>query len=194
MVLELMGRDAGFIALHAGISGGADVILIPEIPFHLDAICKKIQERVRSGSHFSIVAIAEGARPYGKEQVFSTLGNELYAARLGGIGNLVGKHINDFCGIETRVIVLGHLQRGGSPTAFDRQLATRLGSAAVRLALNKGFGRMVALQGNKIVDISLEQALSTPKRVDLRGDTLQTARSLGIALGDENPENETHRD
>ncbi|WP_082390133.1 6-phosphofructokinase [Ornatilinea apprima] len=185
MVLELMGRDAGFIALHAGMAGGADVILIPEIPFHLDAICYKIQERVRSGSHFSIVAVAEGARPFGKEQVFAIPGSETYAARLGGVGNLVGKYINDLCGIETRVIVLGHLQRGGSPTAFDRQLATRLGSAAVRLALNNGFGRMVALQGQRITDISLDEALSVPKRVDIHGDTLQTARALGIAFGDE---------
>jgi len=185
MVLELMGRDAGFIALHAGLSGGADVILIPEIPFSPEAICRKIQERVRSGSHFSIVAVAEGARLIGKDQVYATQGNEVYTARLGGVGNLVGQMIHDLCGIETRVIVLGHLQRGGSPTAFDRQLATRLGSAAARLALQNGFGRMVALQGQRIVDISLAEALSTPKRVDLNGDSLRAARALGISFGDE---------
>jgi phosphofructokinase-like protein len=185
MVLELMGRDAGFITLHAGIAGGADVILIPEIPFHYDAIRAKISERVTRGTHFSIIAVAEGARAAGGQQIFSIPADQVSVARLGGIGAEVGAYLSDACNIETRVTVLGHLQRGGSPTPFDRWLATRMGAAAVRLAARGGFGRMVALQGEAIVDIPLEEALAVPKRVDLHGDTLMTARGLGISFGDE---------
>ena len=180
-----MCRDAGFITLSAGISGGADVILIPEIPFSYDAICMKIKQRVEMGTHFSIITISEGAASIGQEQTYSIAGDTLYSTRLGGIGQLVGNYINDKCGIESRVIVLGHLQRGGSPTAFDRCLATRLGAAAVRLALVKNFGRMAAQKGDKITDISLEEALHAPKRVDPNCDSVQTARSLGISFGDD---------
>jgi ATP-dependent phosphofructokinase / diphosphate-dependent phosphofructokinase len=185
MVLELMGRDAGFIALHAGIAGGADVILIPEIPFHYDAICRKINERIEKGTLFSILAVAEGSKPVGGEQIFSIPADKVTVARLGGIGQEVAQYLATACEIETRVTVLGHLQRGGSPTPFDRWLATRMGAAAVRLAGRDGFGRMVALQGESIVDISLEEAMATPKRVDIHGDTVLTARGLGISFGDE---------
>jgi 6-phosphofructokinase 1 len=185
MVLELMGRDAGFIALHAGIAGGADVILIPEIPFHYDAVVKKINERISRGTHFSILSVAEGARHAGGDQIFSIPADQVSTARLGGIGAEVAQYLTNQCGIETRVTVLGHLQRGGSPTPFDRWLATRLGAAAVRLAASGGFGRMVALQGEMIGDVSLEAALARPKRVDLKGDTMATARGMGIAFGDE---------
>ncbi|MHC1783240.1 MAG: 6-phosphofructokinase [Anaerolineaceae bacterium] len=185
MVLELMGRDAGFIALHAGIAGGADVILIPEIPFHYEAIVKKINERISRGTHFSILAVAEGSKPAGGEQVFSIRADQVSIARLGGIGVEVAQYLSDICHIETRVTVLGHLQRGGSPTPFDRWLATRMGAAAVRLAERGGFGRMVALQGEAIVDIPLDEALAVPKRVDLNGDTVTTARGMGISFGDE---------
>lgn len=185
MVLEVMGRDAGFIALHAGLAGGADVILIPEIPFRYESICRKIRRRVERGTHFSIIAIAEGARSLGQQQVFAIAGDAVYAARLGGIGQIVVNEINETCNIETRLTVLGHLQRGGTPTAFDRWLATNFGSAAVRLAMKGDFGRMVSLRGEKIVDASLEDALKKPKRVDLDGPSVRTARALGISFGDE---------
>ena len=184
MVLELMGRDSGFITLHAGVAGGADVILIPEIPFSFEKVCEKIQERAGFGRHFSIVAVSEGAHPIGGDQVFSRAGDEVFVARLGGIGQVVGKFISQECGMETRVTVLGHLQRGGRPTAFDRWLATRYGSAAVRLAAKGGLGRMVALRGAEIIDIPIAEAVVSPKRVDLEGDGILTARGLGICLGD----------
>jgi 6-phosphofructokinase 1 len=184
MVLELMGRDSGFITLHAGVAGGADVILIPEIPFSFEKVCEKIQERAGFGRHFSIVAVSEGAHPIGGDQIFSRAGDEVFVARLGGIGQVVGKFIAQECGMETRVTVLGHLQRGGRPTAFDRWLATRYGSAAVRLAANGGLGQMVALRGTEIIDIPITEAVSSPKRVDLEGDGVLTARGLGICLGD----------
>ena len=183
MVLELMGRDAGFIALHSGVSGGADVILIPEIPFRYDAVMHKIHERAEAGSHFSLLAVSEGARLQGGHEVYRQVGDAVYVPRLGGIGQEVGQYI-DAHGFETRITVLGHVQRGGSPTAFDRWLATRYGAAAVRTAAAGGFGRMVALHDGKVVDIPLTEALAVPKRVDLNGDAILTARGLGISFGD----------
>ncbi len=184
MVLELMGREAGFIALHAGISGGADVILIPEIPFKFEAVLSKIYQRVEHGSLFSILAVSEGAEPLGGTEVFSRSGDEIYVPRLGGIGHMVGEYIEKQ-GFETRVTVLGHLQRGGTPTAFDRWLATRYGAAAVRLAARGGFDRMVALRSGQITDVTLEEALAVPRRVDLNEDAVITARGMGISFGDE---------
>jgi 6-phosphofructokinase 1 len=184
MVLELMGRDAGFIALHAGVAGGADVILIPEIPFRYEIVAKKVRQRAERGSHFSILAVSEGAKPLDGEQVFSRQGNAIYVPRLGGIGQKVGEMVEKLTGAETRVTVLGHLQRGGTPTPFDRWLATRYGSAAVRLAAEGAFGHMVALQNAKVVHIPLEEALAVPKRVDVNGDAIQTAHAVGISFGD----------
>jgi 6-phosphofructokinase 1 len=184
MVLELMGRDAGFIALHAGVAGGADVILLPEIPFSIDRVAEKIKMRAQAGRHFSIVAVAEGAFPVGGDQTYSIQGDEVYTARLGGIGEIVCAQISEACNMETRVTVLGHLQRGGSPTAFDRWLATRFGSAAVHLAQRKEFGKMVSLQAQEIKQVALKEAVAEPKRVDLAGDAVRTARSLDICLGD----------
>ncbi|MGE5248983.1 MAG: 6-phosphofructokinase [Bacteroidota bacterium] len=184
MVLELMGRDAGFIALQSGVSGGADVILIPEIPFRYEAVLAKVRERIERGSLFSILAVSEGAKPVGGGQVFSRGGDEVYVPRLGGIGHRVGDYLEQE-GIETRVTVLGHIQRGGTPTAFDRWLATRYGAASVRLAARSGFDRMVALVRSQIVDMPLEEALAVPKRVDPGGDAVVTARGLGISFGDE---------
>jgi 6-phosphofructokinase 1 len=183
MVLELMGRNAGFIALRAGMAGGADVILIPEIPFRLESVQEKINERAEAGRYFSIVAVAEGAYQAGGDQVFSRSGDKVVAARLGGISRTVSKYVEGICGVESRVIVLGHLQRGGSPTAFDRWLATCFGGEAVRLAVKGGFGRMVALRNEEIIDISLDEALAKPKRVDVNGDAVMTARSMGICMG-----------
>ncbi|HSL29890.1 MAG TPA: ATP-dependent 6-phosphofructokinase [Anaerolineales bacterium] len=184
MVLELMGRNAGFIALHAGISGGSDVILIPEIPFKFEAVAAKVRERVERGMLFSIVAVSEGAKPLQGEQVFSRTGDEIYTPRLGGIGEVVGEYIEQQ-GFETRVTVLGHLQRGGSPTPFDRWLATCYGAEAVRVAAEGRFDRMVSLQGGRIVDVSLKEAIAIPRRVDVNHDSVITARGIGIAFGDE---------
>ncbi len=184
MVLELMGRDAGFITLHAGVAGGADIILIPEIPFEFESICKTIQTRAERGRHFSIVAVAEGASPKGGQQIFSRAGDKLVQARLGGIGATVAKFIEEACGMECRFIVLGHLQRGGSPTAFDRWLATRFGAAAFRLAEKRTHGQMVALKGTEVTSVLLEEALAKPNRVDPNGDAVKTARNLGLSLGD----------
>ena len=184
MVLELMGREAGFIALHAGVAGGADVILIPEIPFEFDRVRDKVLARAEAGRHFSIIAVAEGAYPKDEQPVYRIDGDEIYAPRLGGVGGLVADYVAAACEMESRVTVLGHLQRGGSPTAFDRWLGTRFGASAVRLAERKGFGRMVALSGTEIIDISLEDALAAPKRVNLDSDAVATARGLGICLGD----------
>jgi phosphofructokinase-like protein len=184
MVLELMGRDAGFITLHAGVAGGADVILIPEIPFHYEKVNEKILARIESGSHFSIVVVSEGACAVGGEQVYRSEGDDIYVARLGGVSFEVGRQIELGCQVETRVTVLGHIQRGGTPSAFDRWLATRYGAGAVRLAAAGGFGRMVSLQDAKIVDVALKDALAVPKRVDPAGDAVLTARGVGISFGD----------
>jgi phosphofructokinase-like protein len=181
MVIELMGRDAGFIALSAGLAGGADIILIPEIPFQLEAIYKKVRHRAQSGRNFSIISAAEGAFEAGGEQIFLS---DREAKRFGGVGQYVSQSVAENCGLESRVTVLGHLQRGGSPSAFDRELATRFGAAAVRLAARKKYGRMVCLNGPEITDVKLDQALSIPKRVNLEGDEIRTARDLGICLGD----------
>jgi len=185
MVLELMGRDAGFITLFAGIAGGADVILIPEIPFQYASICKKVKKRISRGSHFSIFAVSEGASVKGQDQVFLREGDEIHQARLGGISNQVAEYVAKACDVETRVTVLGHLQRGGSPTPFDRWLASRLAAEAVRAVGRGELGCMSALQGNKVITIPLSDALSIVKRVDVDGDIVRTARNLGISLGDE---------
>ncbi|MFN8386693.1 MAG: ATP-dependent 6-phosphofructokinase [Anaerolineales bacterium] len=184
MVLELMGRDAGFIALRAGVAGGADVILIPEIPFKFEAVLAEVRQRVEQGYLFSIIVVSEGAKPQGGEQVFARSGDEVYVPRLGGIGQRVGEYIEKN-GYESRVTVLGHLQRGGSPTPFDRWLATRFGAAAVRLAAQGKFDRMVALRAEKIVDVSLEEVVATIKRVNLNDDAILTARNMGVSFGDE---------
>lgn len=184
MVIELMGRDAGFIALSAGLAGGADIILIPEIPFQLKAVYEKVRHRAQSGRNFSIISVAEGAFEAGGEQIFLADKKGGRAKRYGGIGHYVSQSVAENCGLESRVTVLGHLQRGGSPSAFDRELATRFGAAAVRLAAREKYGRMVCLKGAEITDVQLDEALSIPKRVNLEGDEIRTARDLGICLGD----------
>ena len=168
MVAEVMGRHAGWIATAAGIAGGADVILIPEEPIDLDAVCALIKHRHTRGKAFSIVVVAEGAQ-FKKDAnvVVEEKLDEFGHVRLGGIGHLLGSLIEERTGYETRVTVLGHLQRGGSPTAFDRILGTRFGVKAVELVLAGRFGHMVSLQGNKIVAVSLEQGTGTLKTVDM---------------------------
>lgn len=184
MLLELMGRDAGFIALYAGIAGGADVILIPEIPFSYESILQKLNQRVEAGTHFSIIAVSEGAYPIGGQKTYWMPADQVYTGRLGGMADQIMQALSKQSGLEVRTTVLGHLQRGGTPTAFDRWLATRFGSAAIKLLIQRKFGRMVALHGNIIEDVALSDALATPKRVDIHGDTVLSARSLGISFGD----------
>ena len=168
MILEVMGRYTGWIALEAGLAGGADIILIPEKPFDINEICDYIRRRQERGRNFSIIVVAEGAKPKGgKEIVYSESIDEFGHIRLGGIGYYLGKEIEKCLSIETRVVVLGHLQRGGSPTAFDRILATRFGIAAIDLVHEEKFGYMVAIKGNKIVSVPLKDVAGKRKTVDL---------------------------
>ena len=184
IVMEVMGRHAGFIALHSGLAGSADVILIPEIPYSIDKVCEKVMARDRAGRGFSIVVCAEGAYSTGGE--VSTMGQSLpgEARRVGGICDSIARQIQDMTGKESRSLVLGHLQRGGQPTGYDRLLATRFGSAAVRAIADKKWAHMVALQSPHIVYVPLVEALREPKRVELNHDTVQTARATGISFGD----------
>jgi 6-phosphofructokinase 1 len=184
MVMEVMGRNAGFIALHSGLAGTADVILIPEVPYDLDKVCDKIRERDARGRRFSIVVAAEGAFPVGGKAAIMGASLPGEAPRLGGIAESLAREIQTRTGKECRSLVLGHLQRGGMPTGYDRVLATRFGGAAVRAVEEGRWGHMVALQPPKIVPIPITEALREPKRVDLDSDIMQTARSVGICFGD----------
>lgn len=184
MVVEVMGRSAGWIALHAGIAGGADVILIPEIPFDLDRTAARLRERERWGARFSIVVVAEGARPVGGHTAVRQAARPGELEKLGGIGAEVGRGIEALTGRETRVVVLGHLQRGGAPTSADRILATRFGGKAVELARNRQFGMVVANRPPDIVPVPLQEIVGRVKTVPLDSDLVQTARTLGVALGD----------
>lgn len=184
MVVELMGRDAGWIALHSGIAASADVILIPEIAFDLDKICEKISAREKVGRHFSIVVVGEGARPAGGDAMLVERRSAGSVDRLGGIGSLVARAITERLGKETRSLVLGHLQRGGSPTTFDRLLGLRFGAAAVRAVADKAFGCMIGYNPPRITRIPLKDVVGHQKHVPLDSDTVLTARELGISLGD----------
>lgn len=178
MVVEVMGRHVGWIALHSGIAGGADVILIPEIPFDIEKIAAKVIERERAGHTFCIVVIAEGAMPVGGKAVYQSSG------RLGGIGEWVTEQLQVATGKEARCVVLGHVQRGGSPTPYDRILATRYGSAAV-VAVDSGIsGEMVALRAQDIITVPLEEAVGHLKTIRIHSDQVRTARSLGVVFGD----------
>jgi len=184
MVLEVMGREAGFIALHAGVAGTADVILIPEIEWDVTKVCEKIMARDAAGKRFSIVVVAEGAKPKGGHE--SIIGESLpgQERRLGGIAERLGHEIQRLTGKETRSLVLGHLQRGGSPTGYDRLLATRFGAAAVQAVADKKWGHMVALQSPHLVTVPIDEVLRENKRVDPNHDIVQTARMIGISFGD----------
>ena len=185
MVVEVMGRYAGWIALHAGVAGSADVILIPEIPFDIERVCGKVREREERGRHFSVVVVAEGAVPRGGQRALkgpAAAGGGM--ERLGGIGEAVAADIEERTGKETRSLTLGHLQRGGTPTTFDRLLALRFGAAAVRCIASKMFGVMVASLPPTVGQVPLKEALAKPKLVPLDSDTVATARDLGICLGD----------
>jgi 6-phosphofructokinase 1 len=184
MVVELMGRYAGWISLYSGLSGSADVILLPEIPFDMEKVCAKIRAREAAGRRFSIVVVAEGARSKdGSIELLERRGVGT-VDRLGGIGSKVARAIEHSTGKETRTLVLGHLQRGGSPTTYDRLLALRFGAAAVRAIADGAFGIMVGLKGPGIEQVPLEEVVGKSKNVPLDSDTIATARELGISLGD----------
>lgn len=182
MILEVMGRHTGWIALHSGIAGGADVILIPEIPFSIEAVAQKIRDRDLAGSTFSIIVVAEGATEIGQQQIYLTKGDSQHAARLGGIGPQLSVELETMTGRECRCVVLGHLQRGGRPNAFDRMLATNFGSSAVRALQTGKNGVMVALQAGDVVTVPLTDAIANIKTVPPDGQLVRTARDTGISF------------
>lgn len=186
MVVEVMGRHAGWIALHAGIGGSADVILIPEIPFSMDAVCEKIERRERRGRHFSIVVVAEGAKPRGGNlSVKAGKGEFSHHVQLGGIAEKVAQEISERTGKETRSLVLGHLQRGGGPVTFDRLLALRYGTGATRFLADTDRSGMVAMKNGEITLVPLEDATTDIRVVPADSSIVQTARDLGLCFGDE---------
>jgi len=184
IVAEVMGRYAGWIALYAGVAGGADVILIPEIPFDLGKVAEYIRKREEHGARFSIVVVAEGAKPVGGSVSLLKTASGEYAERLGGIGAIVSAQLEKLTGKETRYVVLGHLQRGGAPTSFDRLLATRFGAHAVELILQEKFGTMVAFHPPDIVEVPLERVVGRTRTIPLDFDVLRSARAMNISLGD----------
>lgn len=184
MVIEVMGHNAGWLALCSGMAGGGDIILIPEIPYSMDTIIDKIKERHSKGKRFSIVVVAEGAKPRGGSVVIQRMVEESSdPIRLGGIGLVLCDQIEKMTGIETRSVSMGHLQRGGSPTAFDRLLATQLGSKAVDLIVSKAFGNMVAMQSSKLVKVPLKDVAKGHRSVPPDHPLIKTAMSLGTCFG-----------
>ena len=186
MVVEIMGRGAGWMALHAGIAGAADIILIPEIPYDINKVAEKINNDKAAGKNFSIVAVSEGAKAInGKQVVLKVIEDSADSIRLGGIGAVVADQLERLTGSEARATTLGHIQRGGSPTSRDRILSSRYGYAAVELCMNGGFGKMVALKGDKIVSVSLEDVIGQKtKNVDPNGEYVTLAKAMGVCFGD----------
>lgn len=183
MVVEVMGRYAGWIALLSGLASTADVILIPEIPFSYESIIDKIEERKSKDKHYTMIVVAEGATPKGGDLVTKgkTLGQEV---QLGGIAQQVAAELTERTGQESRSVVLGHLQRGGSPTTYDRLISLRFGAAAIRCVQEKDFNKLVVLRDNKLTSIPISDVANKMKSVPLDSDTVQTARDIGICLGD----------
>ena len=184
MVLEVMGRHAGWIALHSGIAGGGDVILLPEIPWTFENVCDAILERERHGKKFTLIVVAEGAHLPGGDTVTQERRQESRQTRLGGIGNVVAYEIEQRLHRETRTVVLGHLQRGGPPTTFDRVLATQFGAHAVRLVIEKRFGEMVCYHPPAINSVPIIEAVNELSSVDPEASAVLAARALGISFGD----------
>lgn len=178
MVLEVMGRNTGWIALHAGMAGSADIILIPEIPYSLESIVRKVRKREESGSRFTNIVVAEGATEIGKGEMYF----DKEQMRLGGVGPYIAKRIEEITGKESRCVVLGHLQRGGSPNAFDRMLGTNFGACAVRALASGETGKMVALQAGTVVTVPLHEACANIKTVPVDGQLVRTARDIGISF------------
>lgn len=184
MILEVMGRNTGWIALHAGLAGSADIILMPEVPFSFDSVVKKVYEREKSGSKFTNIVIAEGAIEVGKDEMYLDKAD----LRLGGIGEYVRQKVEAVTGKESRCVVLGHLQRGGSPNAFDRMLGTNFGACAVRSLANGKRGEMVALKAGEVVNVPLAEAITNVKCVSVEGQLVRTARDIGISFAAPNEE------
>jgi 6-phosphofructokinase len=185
MVLEVMGRHAGWIALHAGIAGGGDVILLPEIPWTFENVCQKILEREAEGKRFTLIVAAEGAALPGAGLVHDgSDGRDRGQVRLGGIGEIVAREVAARLGRDVRTVVLGHLQRGGTPTAFDRMLATEFGAHAVRLVHEGRFGETVCYRPPEIESAAIVEAIRDLSTVNPRGSAVQAARALGIGFGD----------
>ena len=185
LICEVMGRHAGWIALRAGMAGGGDVILIPEIPFHMDKIVQAIKARERRGRNFSIIVAAEGTMPVGGHTVSQGFYKEAdRRIRLGGIGRLVAQALEKRTGDEARVVILGHLQRGGAPTAYDRWLATHFGLRAVDLVAQGAWGQMVNLRGTHFGHVPIQDAIRFLRRVDPRGEEVNAARQVGTSFGD----------
>ncbi|MBZ5642201.1 MAG: 6-phosphofructokinase [Acidobacteriia bacterium] len=182
MVIEVMGRNAGWIALHSGIAGGADVILIPEIPFTIETVCEKLRERAATGKKFSLVVVAEGVK---LQPIDPTTGQPFPAPRPGQVGILIGDAIHKLLKKDVRITVLGHIQRGGSPSPFDRILATRFGVEAVELVARGEFGRMVCLRAGEIESVPIDEAVGEARRVDPHGGMVRAARAVGITFGDQ---------
>lgn len=178
MILEVMGRNTGWIALHAGLAGSADLILIPEIPFSFESVMQKIRQREKGGSRFTNVVIAEGASEVGTQPIYM----DKEALRLGGVGSHLRRRIEAETGKESRCVVLGHLQRGGSPNAFDRMLGTNFGACAVRALANGQTGKMVALRANEVITVPLKDAIENVKTVPVDGQLVRTARDIGISF------------
>lgn len=184
MILEVMGRNAGWIALYAGSAGGADIILIPEIPFHMKVICEEVKRRAGKGKRFSLVVVAEGAHPAGGQQIIKHWDKKNpYPVKLGGVGQWLAKRIEEITDIETRAAVLGHIQRGGTPTAFDRNLGTVFGTYAVSLLHQNCFGNMVSLQGQKVGCVPLKDAVRHPKKVPLDHQLIKASKAVGTSFG-----------
>jgi 6-phosphofructokinase 1 len=179
MVVQVMGRHVGWIALESGLAGGADIILLPEVPYSAERVAAKIMEREKHGRRFSIVVIAEGARAAGEEPSYAD-----GTGRYGGIADRLAAELEELTGKEARTLTLGHIQRGGSPTAYDRNLALRFGAAAVRCIREGRLGTMVALQGQNVTSVPLAEAISELKRVTMDIDLVMAARQLGISFGD----------
>ncbi len=185
MIMEVMGRRAGWIALYSGVAGGGDIILIPEIPYSMNWAVQKVKERNQSGKRFSIVVVAEGAIPKGGQMVVRKIVKESTdPVRLGGISFVLAAQIEKLTGIDARAVVMGHLQRGGSPNSFDRVLTTQLGTRAVDLIVKKEFGFMIGVKGNDFVNVPLDKVDQGPRLVPLNHPLIRSAKSIGTSFGD----------
>ncbi len=185
MIVEVMGRNAGWLALFSGIAGGGDIVIIPEIPFEIGAIVDRVKERSQKGKRFTIVVVSEGARPVGGQVVIKRMvQNSADPIRLGGISFVLADQIEEITSIETRALVLGHLLRGGPPSAADRVLATRLGTKAMEFVVNHRFGHMVGVKANDLVEVPLEDVADKQRKVPVEHPLVKAARSVGTCFGD----------